>query len=527
MNLNLFRKYLFSQNFEMKLNNRIERLQRAENNPVERASIYLECQDDVFTFIDLFGVVLEPRLPESPDVPFFLFDYQRELIYRILEAEEKGEDLLIEKTRDMGVTWTIIWYMIWRWLFKDRWYALIGSRKEEEVDNKTPQSLFGKIRYAYYSLPKWIRPAKFRKSDHDIHLKFINPDRMGMIEGESANPYFGRGKRASFLYMDELFFWKFVRESWRSSTDVSPCRIAVSTAYPTSFARALRESFANQNKLITLDWRSHPLKDEEWYQNELKRREVDPLSVESELEIKYTIDPTLAYYPEVQNCPIEDFDYNSDLPLYIGLDFAVRDNSAIVYVQRDKNFIYFLDVYQNNNKPLHFYYPFLKQGFDFTKQPTFEVVNKFTNEKFVLDRKNYSQSDIEFIARFNKWKSPVFYAGEVAHRQKMFKSNTSIAQELAGIGIYLRVNPNAITHPIRRNAVKKILPISKFSSKYNASEIYDALLFSHYPKISDTTIEPKDKPVHDEYADIRAAVENFACNITSTGQIKEFVYKKI
>jgi len=526
MNINLFRRYLTSQSFEQKFNIRLERLQRAENNPVERANIYFECQDDIFSFINLFGVVLEPRLPESPDVPFFLFDYQRDLIYRILEAEEKGEDILVEKTRDMGVSWTVVWYMLWRWLFKDRWYGLIGSRKEEEVDSKTPQSLFGKLRYAYYSLPQWMRPPKFKKSEHDIHLKFINPDRMSVIEGESANPYFARGRRASFLYMDELFFWKFVRESWRSSTDASPCRIAVSTAYPTSFARELRESFAKQNRLITLDWRMHPFKDEEWYQAELKRREVDPLSVEAELEIKYTVDPAYAYYPEVQNCPFEDFDYDPNKPLYLGLDFGVRDKTAIVYVQRDTQHIYFLDGYQNSNKPLHWYYPFLKQGLDFTKQPVYEIENKFTREKFVLDRKDYLPHEIELIHRFNTWKPPVFYAGEVAHRQAMFKSITSIAQELAGIGISLRINPNAVQHPVRREAVKRILPISKFSNKYNASEIFDALLFSHYPKLTDATVEPKDKVVHDEYADMRAAVENFAVNITQTGQIREFRYKK-
>ena len=529
MDLNLFRKYLTSQEFEQKLNTRLERLQRAELNPVDRATIYFECQEDFFTFVNLFGVVLEPRLPESPDIPMFLWDYQREVIYRVMEAEKEGYGLLIEKSRDMGITWTILWYILWRWLFTDRWYCLIGSRKEEEVDNKMPSSLMGKLRYALYSLPKWMRPSKFKKSEHDIFCKLINPDRMSYVEGESANPNFGRGRRASLVFMDELFSWKFLRESWRSSTDTSPCRIAVSTPRPISFARNLRESFLSQGRLITLDWKKHPFKTEEWYIEETKRRAADPLSIKSELDISYIADPELAYYPEVMKCPIENFDYFPDKPLYLGLDFGVQDKTAIVYFQRDVTTNYFLDGIEKKGKPLYWYYPFLKKGWDIEKNPTWEITNQFTKEKFILHRNDYTIEEADLIKRFNQWKMPVMYCGEVAHRQKMIKSNTSVAQELAGIGIMLRINPNAINHPVRRDAVKRLLLNAKFSNKYGALEVYDALANSHFPISRDnsTSVESKDAPVHDEYADFRAAVENLAVNLCTNEGIKEVVYSPI
>lgn len=520
MRIELLRIYLDSQEFERKLNQRIERLQSAEVNPIERMNVFMDCKEDPLTFMDLFGVVYEPRLPESPDIPMFLFPHQREIVSRLMQAEEKGEDLLIDKTRDMMVTWTVLWYMFWRWRFKEKWYGLVGSRKEDEVDNKMPMSLFGRLRHILYSTPQWIRPQKFRKSDNDLHMKLINPEQMSYIEGESANPEFGRGKRCAFIYLDEIYSWRFARESWRACIDTSPCRVAVSTARPTSFARNLRDSFKDQGKLITLDWHQHPFKDEEWYQAELKRRESDPLSVIGELDISYQADPQLAYYPEVNLCPLREFDYDETKPLYLGLDFGTQDKTAIVYFQRDMEFFYVLDGMEKRQKPLCWYYPFIKQGIDFSKQDTYEIVNKFTHEKFSINKKDYLKDELDLIQRFNLWKMPVMWCGEVAHRQKMIKSNTSVFQELCGIGVFLRINEMGMTHPVRRSAVKKMLLKTIFSSKYGGLDVFDALANSRFISGRDNSAggENLDKPAHDETADYRSAFENFGVCIITEGQ---------
>ncbi len=529
MNLDLLRKYLTSQDFEQKLNRRLERLQAAEVNPIERMNLFVECREDFFYFLDMFGIVYEPRLSENPDIPFFIFPFQRDVAYRVIDAEIRGEDLLIEKTRDMGMTWLLIWYVLWKWLFTERWYGLIGSRKEEAVDDKTPQSLFGKLRYGYYALPHWLRPDKFHKSENDLHMKLVNPNNQSYISGESANINFGRQFRASFLLMDELFFWKFVRESWRSSTDTSPCRIAISTAKASAFARSLRDSFKEQGKLMSLDWHLHPLKDQAWFEREEARRKHDPLSMAAELEISYAVDPTFAYYPEVASCPVQDIAYNPELPLYLSLDFGSQDKTAIVYWQRNTANNYCLDGMEKNNKKLCWYYPFLKQGFDFDKQEQYEAVNKFTKEKFILSRYDYLANELELIKRFNSWKNPVMYCGEVAHRQTMIKSNTSVSQELAGIGIALRINELAVSHKVRREATKRILTRSIFNNNSGALDVFDALLNARYPQTRDnsTSEEANDKPVHDETADLRSAVENFAVNISLEGsRIRSFPYTK-
>ena len=516
MKTELLTHYLNSQKFLMKLDARLERLQIAELNPVERVSVFADCRDDVFTFLNLFATCYEPRLISNPDLPMFPFPHQQEIIYRCMDAEVNGHDLLIEKTRDMMATWTVLWYMLWRWRFQNRWYATVGTNKEENCDDNTPRSLYGKFRYMLYGLPQWMRPEGFRKSEHDLHLKLINPETQGYLQGESANPNFARGGRSSFIFMDEIFFWRFARESWRAAGDSSPCRVAVSTPVPSSFARSLRETMEANKTLLTLDWKMNPFKDEEWYKKEQERRSNDALSVQGELDINYQADPDGAYYPSVNNCSVRDFDYAPEMPILIGLDFGAGDKTAIVYFQRDMKGFYCLDGMEQNQRSLHWFLPFLLHGYTFENADEYTIKNKYTKEDYKLEKKMYTQDQLDLIKRFNTWRIPSMYCGELAHTNRTQTVNSqvplSIANLLSGFGIYLRYNTMGNSHPARRTAVIRMLATTSFSSKYGALDVYDALSNSRFAPTRQNSAAENDDPVHDEYADLRAAFENAAVN---------------
>jgi hypothetical protein len=368
-------------------------------------------------------------------------------------------------------------------------------------------------------MPKWMTPQGFRKSEHDIHMKLINPDQQSFLIGESANPNFARGNRAAMIFFDEMFFWRFARESWRSASDSTPCRIAVSTPAPSSFARGLRESMEVNKTLLTLDWKQHPFKDEAWYKAEEARRAADPLAVEGELNISYQADPTGAYYPSVALCPVRDYDYNPDLPLYVGLDFGAGDHTALVYFQRDAKNFYILDCMEQAQRNVHWFLPFLRHGYTFKDQDTYEVKNKFMNDTYKLEKRLYSRPQYELIQRFNTWKLPVMYCGEIAHRNRSQTGNSQVPMSvftmLSGFGIFLRINNMGNDYPVRRTAVIRMLATSVFSSKYGALDVYDALINSRFAqgRENSTSEEAKNKPVHDEFADIRAACENYAVNM--------------
>ena len=161
MRLELVEQWLNSTKYEELLTTRLIINQEASENILKRYEVIEKCMDGsdgIIYFIENFCWVFEPRFNSKPNLEFFLFDYQKEIIRDMYDAEMYGEDRLYEKSRDMGFSWMTSVYSLHRWLFNKGWIGLYGSRKQEEVDNKTINSFFGKLRYNYYKLPKWLLP---------------------------------------------------------------------------------------------------------------------------------------------------------------------------------------------------------------------------------------------------------------------------------------------------------------------------------------------------------------------------------
>lgn len=170
-------------------------------------------------FINNFGWTYAPKLvinnKKSKHLPFILFQFQEEALRWFIERIEKGEDAFAEKSRDMGASWILFVYVsLWYWLFKDGTNILMGSYKEMLVDDKTIDSLFGKLDYAMDSLPKWMIPKGFNKNKHRTKLKLVRPDNGNVITGDTMNPNFGRGSRKTAILFDELGFWDYSKDAW-------------------------------------------------------------------------------------------------------------------------------------------------------------------------------------------------------------------------------------------------------------------------------------------------------------------------
>ena len=80
---------------------------------------------------------------------------------------------------------------------------MLLSMREDEVDNPTPSSLFGKIRYMNDRLPFWLRPFKFNRRINQKHLTFTNPDNGNSIVGQATTEDAGRSGRKSAVLIDE------------------------------------------------------------------------------------------------------------------------------------------------------------------------------------------------------------------------------------------------------------------------------------------------------------------------------------
>ena len=258
------------------------------------------CRRDVRFFANAFCWLHEPRpnlgMPSS--LPFVTYPYQDEALLEV-DACLGQEDLVIEKSRDMGVSWLVLVAMVRRWLFEFEQTFGLTSRTEDYVDNGgDPKSLFYKVRFIVDRLPMWMLPGR----GADIarkHMALVNLENGSIFVGEAPTANMFRGGRLTAMMADELaaFPRDMGYDVMRSTRDVTPCRIFPSTLGKNAGAFeevALRTSI----RKLTLHWSRHPEKarggtvlpngkrTSPWYEREVSRC-VSAGEAARELDIDY------------------------------------------------------------------------------------------------------------------------------------------------------------------------------------------------------------------------------------------------
>lgn len=194
-----------------------------------KASILQRCKIDPIFFFNTFLWTQDPRKHPS-DLPFVTYDYEDQYINWIIDHINKGKDCLTEKSRDMGMSWTLMGVVLWKWMFQDGFLTHTGSKKEDDVDRSGDiRSLFEKERYLLRKLPSWLRPYGFDWKKHSMFMRLINPMNNNTITGESSNRDFGRAGRYSLIILDEFASMEYAAEAWTSTGDSTPCRVVAST----------------------------------------------------------------------------------------------------------------------------------------------------------------------------------------------------------------------------------------------------------------------------------------------------------
>ncbi|MGD9581907.1 MAG: terminase family protein, partial [Vampirovibrionia bacterium] len=310
---------------------RNELLNNARKSRSNMIRVTNNCKNDIFYWLENFCYTFDPR-PNSPrNVPFIPYKYQEEVIEQLIHAISEGNDILIEKSRDMGITWCVMYVFQWYWQFFNGYNFHLGSKKQDNVDViGDPSTLFGKLRYNLALQPLWLMPEGFNPSKHSHSMKIINPDNYNTITGESSNPEFSRSGRYSAVFFDEFAFWNYDQEAWSAAGDSTPCRIAVSTPFG-KFNKFADLRFNSPISISTVHWKSHPFKTDKWYKQQQSRRTSDEIA--RELDINYLL--------SVQGRVYKDFDYathvkenikpDNDLPIIRAWDFGL--NPAVVFSQ--------------------------------------------------------------------------------------------------------------------------------------------------------------------------------------------------
>ena len=217
------------------------------------------CRKDPIFFINAFCWTFDPRREPFSRIPMILYPFQEEAVLEIANVINK-EDLLIEKTRDMGASWLCILVFFWFWLFSKRKVLfLLGSRNESLVDNtENPKSLMWKWDFTMRNLPNWLKPKGYNENDHRRHLHILNPVTGSVCDGESTNKNFARGDRRTAILLDEFAAVDLGEQVLRATRDATKTRIFNST--PMGTGNAFYDQRQRGTRRLRLHWTSHPLK---------------------------------------------------------------------------------------------------------------------------------------------------------------------------------------------------------------------------------------------------------------------------
>ena len=315
------------------------------------SAIYDMCKKDCLFWLNTFGWVYEPRKEqytklgyEGPHLLFLTWPYQDDFVKWLVKKITLGQDGLLEKSRDMGASWLVLAVYLWFWLFGGPGNDfIVGSRKEEFVDKSgVMDALFPKIRYLLYRQPKFLMPIGFNKRKHDTFMRLINPETGSFIKGEANNKNFGTGGRYKSSLMDEFAKWDFTDEqAWQSLSDATPSRIAVSSAKGTTnhFYRIRSGEAGSGIEVYTLIWKLHPLKDQEWYEKERKRRTTEDLA--AEVDIDYTASIRSPAYLFKRSLHVMEVPYNKHWPIEMTCDFNVNPMCWALAHDREGISLYF------------------------------------------------------------------------------------------------------------------------------------------------------------------------------------------
>lgn len=267
-------------------------LARFEQDPKLVASAKAYYSTRPVEFIMHWCDTYDPRHAGSANklvrMPFVLFQRQVDLV-DFLDALIGGEQSgLVEKCRDMGATWVCAAYSVWLWIFKPGAAVGWGSRKADLVDTiGDPKSIFEKIRMLIRWLPGVFKPAGLR-DDHLAFMKVINPENDATISGESGDNI-GRGGRTLIYFKDESAHYERPEKIEAALADNTRVQVDISSVNGLGnvFHRKREggvlwtpntEAVGGTTNVFIMDWRDHPEKTQEWYNERKQKAESEGLA---------------------------------------------------------------------------------------------------------------------------------------------------------------------------------------------------------------------------------------------------------
>lgn len=557
-----------------------ELIHRAANEDMEkRAAVMQLAAADPCFFMAIFGVLFDPK--GEPDLrinsdgeievmdkppawyPWIPYPFQVETVrwYQEVRAHKHGAngrgDGVVEKSRDMGITWTFCLIAAHAWLFEDDSTFGLISYKEDLVKDDSPKGMMYKVKsllglgraripercYApdtpYHlipaRLPEWMVPAGFDPKIHSHQLSLKHPTKTNQITGESTTSKSGIGDRQGAVFIDEGAKNDKLLDIWTGLAAVTHHRFVFSSADrqygDDMYMLASKGRLASANpslagpSFLSLPYDRHPLRDgERWLEAERARFEGSDSGFRREYLIEWNADQSSQVYPSAQNIVPGDYDYDPiGGDVTITIDPGLRDPTAIqLYQFRPMDGGYSLfDAITLDIDSAEFLTPILMgwpPGHEMRLMPGY-----------------YGESDIqEIMDRMWELRSKgktVKFVGDPygdnaggANSQSFYTTMDLTSRELNAkypdlppfrIYVMTKYDEGARYHRARKEALTRLIPKIKFNNLPRVRYVVSALQehrYKPYNQSHSTQNEPN-APIHDWTSHHASAGEFFAVSV--------------
>lgn len=230
------------------------------------------CEMNPCYFIGRWHTIASVEGSDLGYIPFFPWDFQEnfimELEKRVRSKENVPTPYFVRKSRQIGMTETIISFMCWAMIFIPNFMGILMSRKKDEVFSAATFSLFGKIELAFSYYPKFFG---FELDKNQPNIK--NLKNGSMIRGSAPIYDAGRGMNVHVSLIDEV---DYLLNKGQQETIFTGLSGATRKAVIFSSTVARKGSFFERNtdpekkpeleslKRVNLKWDVHPERDDEW-----------------------------------------------------------------------------------------------------------------------------------------------------------------------------------------------------------------------------------------------------------------------
>lgn len=477
---------------QVQQNNKEKRLELLKYTSAEGwVTIIRKCKEDPIFFFNMFLWTYNPRL-DKPHVPFITYPYQDDFIKQIIDAVETGIDVWVEKSRDMGLSWTMLWIFLWWFLFKER-SVLLWSYKEDYVDAQgNMDSAFERLRYMIKRLPKQLKPK-------DMLSKYMNISAPWCWEiSWDVWVNFWTWWRRKVVFMDEFALRPRDETALQKTKDVTECRIFWWTPNWTSnvYGKVMTNHKAYRhllNKKIRLPRRLHPLKTNVWYEFQKMTRTATDLA--QEVDISYETSVVNAVYPLfLQMATKGTYVYDVSRHTYWSWDFG-RDSIAFCLWQKD---------FQTGN--VFLIKSFRRVNWNIKDFAGLVLWKPYAWNSWVYDERDFKIMKFMQLVRFHD-----HFGDPYNSDSRTVVSDDSIRKALSEMWINLTTNRKST---LRERITKTQLWMNRLFYDKDNYEWEQSIIQSHYPQKSENrelTTEQR-QPVHDENSHFRTCTEYFFDN---------------